>query len=64
MAMMVDPNSDRPGDDDETYHAPRKPMETPANAEEYLSTTMEHELYEEIKRLTTVLRKVGNFLQA
>jgi hypothetical protein len=39
------------------------PLETPANAEEYLSTAMEHELYGEIKRLTTVLRKVGNFLQ-
>ncbi len=64
MATTVDPNSDVLGDDNKTYHAPGKPMETPATVEEYTNTEMEYEMYDQIKRLTTVLRKVGNFLQA
>jgi hypothetical protein len=37
MATMVDPNPDVLGDDNEMYHAPRKPVETPATTEEYTS---------------------------
>ncbi len=63
MATTVGPNPDIPGDDDGTYHAPRKPVETPASAVKYTSTKMEFEMYEEVKRLATILMKVGNFLQ-
>jgi hypothetical protein len=45
------------------YHAPRKPVETPATAEECTSTEMEYKMYGQVKKLTTVLRKAGNFLQ-
>jgi hypothetical protein len=63
MATMVGPNPDVPGDDDGMYHAPGKPMETPATDVKYTSTKMEFEMYEEVKRLAKILMKVGNFLQ-
>lgn len=63
MATTVGPNPDFPGDDDGTYHAPGKPVETPASAVRYTSTKMEFEMYEEVKRLATILTKVGNFLK-
>jgi hypothetical protein len=60
MATMVGPNLDIPGDDDGTYHAPRKPVETPATAVKYTSMKMEFHMYEEVKRLAKILTKVGN----
>ncbi len=63
MAIMVGPNLDIPGDDDRTYHAPGKPVETPATAVKYTSTKMEFEMYEEVKRLAKILTKVGSFWQ-
>jgi hypothetical protein len=63
MATTLGPNPDVPGDDDGTYHAPGKPVETPASAVKYTSTKMEFEMYEEVKRLAKILTKVGNFLQ-
>ena len=63
MATTVGPNPDIPGDDDGTYHAPGKPMETPASAVKYTSTKMEFEMYEEVRGLAKILMKVGNFLQ-
>jgi hypothetical protein len=59
----VDPNLDVPGDDNKTYHVPGKPVETPASAEEYTSTRMEFDMYEEIKRLARFITKVGDFLK-
>jgi hypothetical protein len=63
MVTTVGPNPDILGDDDGTYHAPRKPVETPATAVKYTSTKMEFQMYKEVKRLATILTKVGNFLQ-
>ena len=63
MATTVGPNLDIPGDDDGTYHAPGRPVETPATAVKYTSTKMEYEMYEEVKRLAKILTRVGNFLQ-
>jgi hypothetical protein len=63
MATMVGPNPDIPGDDNGTYHVPRKPMETLATDVKYTSMKMEFEMYEEVKRLAQILTKVGNFLQ-
>jgi hypothetical protein len=63
MATTVGPNPDIPGDDDGTYHAPGKPVETPATAVKYTSTKMEFEMYEKVKRLARIIMKVGNFLQ-
>ncbi len=63
MATTVGPNLNILGDDDGTYHAPGKPMETPATAVKYTSTKMEFEIYEEVKRIAKILMKVGNFLQ-
>jgi hypothetical protein len=63
MAMTVGPNPDVPGDDDRTYHASGKPVETPATAEEYTSTRMEFDMYEEIKRLARIITKVGDFVK-
>ncbi len=63
MATTVGPNPDIPGDGDRTYHAPGKPVETPASAVKYTSTKMEFEMYKEVKRLATIITKVGNFLQ-
>jgi hypothetical protein len=63
MATTVGPYPDVPGDDDGTYHAPGKPVETPETAEEYTSTRMEFDMYEEIKRLARIITKVGDFLK-
>jgi hypothetical protein len=63
MATTVGPNPDIPGDDDGTYHAPGKPVETPATDVKYTSMKMEFKMYEEVKRLAKILTKVGNFLQ-
>jgi hypothetical protein len=63
MATTVGPNRDRSGDDDGTFHAPRKPVDTPATAEEYTSTRMEFDMYKEIKRLARIIMKVGDFLK-
>ncbi len=63
MATTVGPNPDILGDDDGTYHAPGKPMETPASAVKYTGTKMEFEMYEEAKMLAKIITKVGNFLQ-
>jgi hypothetical protein len=62
MATTVGPNPDIPGDDDGMYHAPGKPVETPATAVKYASTKMKFEMYEEVKRLAKILTKVINFL--
>jgi hypothetical protein len=63
MATTVDPNTDSLGDDDESVHASREPVQTPGTNRKYFSTDMEEELHDEIKKLHTVLRKVGNFLR-
>ncbi len=52
------------GDDDKSVHPSREPMQTPGTNQKYFSTEMEEELYDENKKLHTVLRKVGNFLRA
>jgi hypothetical protein len=63
MATTVGPNPDLPGDDDGTFHAPRKPVDTPATADEYTSMRMEFDMYKEIKRLARIITKVGDFLK-
>jgi hypothetical protein len=62
MATMVDPNTDSLGDDDESVHPSREPVQTPGTNQKYFSMEMGKELYNENKNLHTVLRKVGNFL--
>jgi hypothetical protein len=52
------------GDDDESEHPSREPVQTPGTNRKCFSTEMEEELYDENKKLHTVLRKVGNFLRA
>ncbi len=54
MATMVDPNTDSLGDDDESVHPSREPVETPGTYQKYFSTETEEELYEENKKLHTV----------
>ncbi len=63
MAKTVDPNMDSLGDDDESVHLPREPVQTPGTNQKYFSTEMEEALYDENKKLHTVLQKVGNFLR-
>jgi hypothetical protein len=55
MAMMVDPNMDPPVEDDESVHPSSKPMQTPGTNQKYFTTEMDEELYEENKKLHTVL---------
>ncbi len=63
MAMTVDPNTDSLGDDVESVHPSREPVQTPGTYQKNFSTEMEEELYDENKKLHAVLRKVGNFLR-
>jgi hypothetical protein len=55
MATMVDPNTDPLGDDDESVHPSREPVQTPGTNQKLFSTKMEEELYKEDKKLHTVL---------
>jgi hypothetical protein len=64
MAMMVDPNTDAPGDDDESVHPSRESVQTPGTNQKFFSSEMEEELYEEHRKIHTVLRKQDNFLRA
>jgi hypothetical protein len=63
MAMMVDPNTDPLGDDDESVHPSREPVQTPATNQKFFSMELEEELYKENKKLHTVLQKLDNFLR-
>jgi hypothetical protein len=63
MAVTVDPNTDAPGDDDESVHPNRAPVQTPGTSNKFFTTDTEEELYEENKKLHTVLRKLDNFLR-
>ncbi len=64
MATLVCPNSEAPGDDDKSVHHPSIPVQTPANVKEFFATDIDEELYEENKKLHTVLQNLENFLQA
>ncbi len=63
MATTVDPNTDAPGDDDESVHPNRAPVQTPGTSTKFFTTDTEEELYEENKKLHTVLRKLDNLLR-
>ncbi len=63
MALTVDPNTDAPGDDDELVDPSRAPVQTPGTSNKFFTTDTEEELYEENKKLHTVLRKLDNFLR-
>ncbi len=58
MALMVDPNMDAPGDDDESVHPNRAPVQTPGTSNKFFTMDTEEELYEKNKKLHTVLRKL------
>ena len=62
MALTVDPNTDAPGDDDELVDPSRAPVQTPGTSNKFFTTDTEEKLYEENKKLHTVLRKLDNFL--
>jgi hypothetical protein len=64
MATMVDPNTDAPGDDDESVNPSRAPVQTPGTNQRFFTMEMEEELYKENRRLHKVLQKLDNFLQA
>ncbi len=55
MAIMVDPNTDPLGDDDESVHPSREPIKTPGTNQKFFTTELEEELYKESKKLHTVL---------
>ncbi len=57
---MVYPNSEAPGNNDDPS---RVPVQTPANVQGFFAIDTEEELYEENKKLHTVLWKLDNFLQ-
>jgi hypothetical protein len=64
MAQTKDPiSTDSLGDDDKSVHHSREPVQTPGTNRKYFSTEMEEELYDENKKLHTVLQKIGNFLR-
>ncbi len=63
MALTVDPNTDAPGDDNKSVHPNRAPVNTPGTSNKFFITNKEEELYEENKKLHTVLRKLDNFLR-
>ena len=63
MALTVDPSTDAPGDDDESVHPTREPVQTPGTSNKFFATDTEEELYEENKKLHTVLKKLDNFLR-
>ncbi len=63
MAMKVDPNTDHQGDEDESVLLSRKPMQTPGTNQKFFTTETEEDLYQENKKLHTVLRKLDNFLR-
>jgi hypothetical protein len=52
-----------PGDDDESVHPDRVPMETPGTDRKFFAMDTEEDLYKEYKKLHTVLRKLDNFLR-
>ncbi len=56
MAKMVDPIMDSLGDNDESVYLPREPMQTPGSDQIHFSTEMEEEVYDENKKLHTVLK--------
>jgi hypothetical protein len=64
MARTVCPNSEAPGDDDESVHHPRVPVKTPANVKGCFATDTGKELHKENKKLHTELHKLVNFLWA
>jgi hypothetical protein len=53
MVTMVDPNTDDLGEDNESAHPSRAPVQTPGSNQKLLME-MEEELYEEYKLLRTV----------
>jgi hypothetical protein len=63
MAIMVDPDTDASGEDDESVHPARAPVPTPGTNKTFFAMDTEEELYEENKKLHTVLRKLENFLR-
>ncbi len=63
MAKTVDPNTDSLGDDNESAHPSRDPVQTPRTNHKYFFMEMEEEMYNENKKLHTVLRKLDNFLR-
>ncbi len=54
---------DAPGEDKESVHPDRAPMKTPGTHSKFFAMDTEEELYEENKKLKTVLRKLDNFLR-
>jgi hypothetical protein len=64
MATMVDPNTDAPGEDDKSVDPSRAPVRTPGTNQKIFQMEMEEELYEETRKMYTVLQKLGNFLRA
>ncbi len=50
MATMVDPNLDSPGDDDESVHTSRAPVQTPGTNQKFFPMEMEDELYKENRK--------------
>ena len=59
----MDPNTDAPGDDDESVDPSRVPVQTPGTSNKFFTMDTEEELYKENKKLHTVLRKLDNFLR-
>jgi hypothetical protein len=55
MATTVDSNTDPLGNDNESLHPSREPVQTPGTNQKWFSTETEEELYEENKKLHTVL---------
>jgi hypothetical protein len=55
MAAMVDPNMDSLGDDDESVHTSRAPVQTPGTNQKFFPMEMEDELYKENSKSHTVL---------
>jgi hypothetical protein len=53
MATQVDPKTDALGDDDESVHPSREPLQTPGTKEKFFTMEMEEELYEENRKLHT-----------
>ncbi len=58
----VDPNMDAPGEDDKSFHPSRAPVQTPGTNQNFFTVEMEEEMYEENRKLHTVLQNLDNFL--
>jgi hypothetical protein len=63
MAITVDPNMDAPGEDEESIFPDRAPVKTPRTDSKFFTVDTEEELYEENKKLRSVLQKLDNFLK-